>query len=61
MAPLASRCDPNHPGAAGRKDLSTTMIYNHVLKSGPLVVLSPADLMWPFEQVVLGPVNKIYE
>ncbi len=37
------------------------MIYTHVLDRSPLVVLSPADLMWPFEQVVLGPVNQIYE
>jgi site-specific recombinase XerD len=48
-------------GLLGHKDESTTMIYTLVLNCGPLVVLSPADLMQPFEQVVLGPVNQSYE
>lgn len=29
----------------GHKDVGTTMIYTHVLNSGPLGVRSPADLV----------------
>lgn len=37
------------------------MIYTHGLDRSPLVVLSPAELMQPFEQVVLGAVNQSYQ
>ena len=34
-----------HPGYAGvgRADHNTTMVYTHVLKRGPMGVISPAD------------------
>ena len=42
----------------GHKDVSTTMIYTHVLNRGPLGVHSPADFVQQLEQVVRGPVNQ---
>jgi hypothetical protein len=33
------------------------MIYTPVLNRGPLGVRSPADILEPAEQLVLGPVN----
>jgi hypothetical protein len=36
---------------------ATTMIYTPVLNRGPLGVRSPADILEPAEQLVLGPVN----
>jgi integron integrase len=44
----------------GHQDVSTTMIYTHVLNRGPLGVRSPADVVYRTEQVVLGPVNHHY-
>jgi hypothetical protein len=41
----------------GHQDVSTTMIYTHVLNRGPLGVRSPADLMQPWLHVLIGPVN----
>ncbi len=41
----------------GNKDVSTTMIYRPVLNRGPHGVRSPADILVPAEQLVLGPVN----
>jgi hypothetical protein len=29
----------------GNSDLNTTMLYTHVLKRGPMGVISPADLL----------------
>jgi hypothetical protein len=34
---------PNRPGTPGPTDVSTTMIYTHVLNRGPAAVRSPAD------------------
>lgn len=42
----------------GHKDVSTTMIYTHVLIRGPLGVRSPANILQPAEHVVCGPVNQ---
>jgi hypothetical protein len=44
----------------GHRDVGTTMIYTPVLICGPLGVRSPADILVPAEQVVLGPVNQRY-
>lgn len=44
----------------GHKDVSTSLIYTHVLKRGPLGIRSPADILLPAEQLVLGPVNHGY-
>jgi hypothetical protein len=33
------------------------MIYTHVLHRGPLGVRSPADILYPNEQLLLRPVN----
>ena len=41
----------------GHRDVSTTMIYTHVLNRGPHAVCSPAELVSPNEQVVLGSEN----
>jgi len=34
---------PHRPRAAGHDDVTTTMIYTHVLNRGPAGVISPAD------------------
>ena len=36
---------PHHPGAARARDVSTTMIYTHVLRRGGRGVRSPADTL----------------
>lgn len=45
---LASRVEWfNSPGLVGlgRSDRNTTMLYTHVLKRGPMAVISPANLL----------------
>ena len=44
----------------GHKEVGIAMIYTPVLNRGPLGVRSPADILVPGEQVVLGPVNHGY-
>ncbi len=44
----------------GHKDVGTTMTYTPVLIRGPLGVRSPADILVPGEQLVLGPVDQRY-
>jgi len=39
------------------KDVNTTMIDTHVLNQGALGVRSPAGLLKPQDQLILGPVN----
>ncbi|WP_369820082.1 hypothetical protein [Synechococcus sp. 1G10] len=41
----------------GQQDVSTTMIYTHVLKSGPIGVNSSADLVKLFKKVIHEPIN----
>jgi hypothetical protein len=44
----------------GYKEVGTTMVYTPELNRGPLGVRSPADILVPGEQLVLGPVNQRY-
>ncbi|MBK8255056.1 MAG: integron integrase [Polyangiaceae bacterium] len=39
----------------GHRDVSTTMIYTHVLNSGPLAVKSPLDIPTPIPQLTTFP------
>jgi hypothetical protein len=41
----------------GHKDLSTTMIYTHVLNRGPAAVRSPADRILSSDGIIPGPVS----
>jgi hypothetical protein len=47
-------------GLLSHKEVSTTMTYTPVLNCGPPGVRSPADILVPGEQLVLGPVNWRY-
>jgi integron integrase len=42
----------------GHKDVSTTMVYTHVLKSGPLGIISPADRIRISDCVLRGTKSK---
>lgn len=42
----------------GHQNWSTTMIRTDALHCGPLVLRSPADILYRFEHVVLGPANQ---
>lgn len=44
----------------GHQDVGTTMTYTPVLIRGLLGVRSPADILVPGDQLVLGPVNHGY-
>jgi hypothetical protein len=44
----------------GHKEVGTTMTYTPELNRGPFGVRSPADIVIPGEQLVLGPVNQRY-
>ena len=44
----------------GHRDVSTTMIYAHVLNRGPLGLRSPVDIVYRTQHLVVKPVNYGY-